>query len=169
MILEISSSYPIPEGSGRAGFTQTLREKHKGDSVEIPLAKKAGIYGSASAAGVKVRTRSSGYGTIRVWRVDGPERLDIFGDPIKPKPALASVPSVPASAPAPVLTALPAPAQSVQTSKSKVTAAKSSVPPADTIPRPKGAGYYQPDQWSARVWYDDLEKAPATTKDTVFS
>jgi hypothetical protein len=102
-MFDISHNVPIPErGPSQGwGFTQTLREMHKGDSVEVPLAKKSSIYGAAHAAGVKVRARGSGYGTVRVWRIDGPERpvadtsalnpgafdlsggLDIFGQPIK--------------------------------------------------------------------------------------
>lgn len=171
MTLEISNAHPIPTPGTRKGFTQTLREMHKGDSVEVPSAKKASIYGAAQAAGVKVRTRSTDDGTVRVWRIDGPENLDIFGDPIKPKPAAGpGGPAVPApSAPVPAaLTTLAQPTAQDPKPKSKAAAAKS-VPPADVVPRPKGAGYYQPNQWSARVWYDDLSKAPATTKDTVFS
>lgn len=102
-MFDVSHNVPIPErGPSQGwGFTQTLREMHKGDSVEVPLAKKSSIYGAAHAAGVKVRTRGSGYGIVRVWRIDGPERpvvdtgalnpgafdpsgdLDIFGQPIK--------------------------------------------------------------------------------------
>ena len=164
MTLEISNAHPIPAPGTRKGFTQTLREMHKGDSVEVPSAKKASIYGAAQAAGVKVRTRSTDEGTVRIWRIDGPEHLDIFGDPIKPKPV--PVPSVSALAPAASAQASdPGP---VPKPKSQ-SAAKSSDPPADVKPRPKGPGYYQPDHWSARVWYDDLDKAPTTTKDTVFS
>lgn len=91
-MFEVSADFPIPEHRfGRSGFTQTLRDMYRGDSVEIPIAKKTSIYGAAKAAGVKVRSRSTDQGTVRVWRVDGPERpvnpllsdgLDIFGDPL---------------------------------------------------------------------------------------
>lgn len=85
-MFEISSDFPIPErGSGRNGLTQTLRKMRKGDSTEVPLAKKASIYGAARAAGAKVRTCATGYGSVRVWRIDGPERqrtdTNIFGEP----------------------------------------------------------------------------------------
>jgi hypothetical protein len=71
---EISYDHPIPEpGSGRIGFTQTLRSMRKGGSVEVPVTKKPGVYAAAKAAGVKVRMRTTGKGTIRIWRLDDGE------------------------------------------------------------------------------------------------
>ena len=84
-MLDVSYDYAVPEsGSGRKGFTQVLREMRRGGSVEVPLAKKASVYSSAKAAGVRVRIRTASPDTIRIWRIDGPEPEDIFGQPIQP-------------------------------------------------------------------------------------
>ena len=90
-MFDVSNEYPIPEkGLGHKGLPQVLREMGKGDSFEIPVAKKDGIYSAAKAAGAKVRTRTTDKGTIRVWRIDGEalkatpdDGMDIFGQPIK--------------------------------------------------------------------------------------
>ena len=96
-MLDVSYTYDVPDpGPGRKGFTQVLRTMHRGGSVEIPLAKKPSVYSAAKAAGVKVRVRNTDKGTVRVWRVDGPERaglfddgLGIFGQPIVEKNILS--------------------------------------------------------------------------------
>jgi hypothetical protein len=74
-MFEISNDYPIPEpGLGHRGLAQTMRDMRKGDSVELPLTKRGGIYSAAKAASAKIRIRATGKGTIRVWRIDGAER-----------------------------------------------------------------------------------------------
>lgn len=80
----ISHTRPLP-GPARNGFTQTLRDMRKGDSVDIPSSKKASAYSAARLAGVKITIRDSGKGVAVVWRLNGPERpveTNIFGEPI---------------------------------------------------------------------------------------
>jgi hypothetical protein len=95
-MFDVSYEYDLPDpGSRRRGFTQTLRDMHRGGSVDIPQSKKASVYSAARAAGVKVRIKSLNTGIVRVWRADGPERpldshypadgLNIFGEPISPE------------------------------------------------------------------------------------
>jgi len=87
---EISDERPLPGShSVRDGLTNTLREMHKGESIEVPQLKKSSVYSAAKLAGIKVSVRDTGKGTAIVWCVDGPERvsiftdsLDIFGDPL---------------------------------------------------------------------------------------
>ena len=93
--MDVSYEHDIPSpGCGHKGLAQTLREMFRGGSVEVPFAKRSSVYSSARAAGVKVRLRATEKSTVRVWRIDGPERpkipnggLDIFGQPLaKSKP-----------------------------------------------------------------------------------
>lgn len=175
----ISHDIPIPEpGSGRIGFTQTLREMCKGDSVEVPLVKKPSVYGAAHAAGVKIRTRSSGCGTVRVWRTDGPERhtvdtKGIFGQPPKSMPpGSVATESGPVAANAKLTPALMAPTHAI--------VARPQKPDWPRIERTVGnpsmglpEGYYiQEGPYGLKVWMEGKppvpEESATTAKKTIF-
>jgi hypothetical protein len=83
-LYNISHTRPLPK-SARNGFTQTLRDMQKGDSVDIPSSKKTSAYSAARLAGVKITIRDGGKGVAVVWRLDGSEptpETNIFGEPI---------------------------------------------------------------------------------------
>jgi hypothetical protein len=69
---EVQRDIPIPDARLR-GFTNVLRGMRRGESVEIPQDKRPGAYASARLANVKITIRATDQGTLRVWRVDGPE------------------------------------------------------------------------------------------------
>lgn len=82
---DISSNRPLPEGhSTRNGLSKTIREMCKNDSFELPASKKPSAYSAAKLVGAKITVRDTGEGTAIVWRLDGAERIGIFGQPAQP-------------------------------------------------------------------------------------
>lgn len=89
---EIESGIPTPEPNSRPNsLTSVLRRMKRGESTCVTAQQRTSVHGCARRAGVKIRTSTQPDGTLRVWRIDGPEfapppeETDIFGQPLKKK------------------------------------------------------------------------------------
>lgn len=80
---EIRKDLPIPESRlRRTGLSDTIRRMECGDSITVPARQRLGVHACARSVGAKVKTRSNRDGTVTVWRIDQPLKVEgnIFGE-----------------------------------------------------------------------------------------